>query len=204
MHCGSVWFLFPADLHRVMQKQFYWIGVFLLVMWLVYFVDLLIPYDLSSWGLRPRTLSGLPGIVLMPLLHGGISHLFGNTISLAILLGLLAGSRAKPWLSVCLIVLLGGILLWVIGRNYVHVGASGLAFGLIGLLIVSGFLERRLVAIGVALLVGLMFGGTVLWGLIPGAGGAVSWEGHFCGLAAGVAVAYLTLAKPSWFSNRNF
>ena len=187
-----------------MQEKLYWIGVFLLVLWLVFVVDIFVPYDFTNAGLQPRTASGLPGIVLMPFLHGSIGHIFSNTVSLAILLGLLAGSRNSPWLSVVLITLLSGALLWIVGRNQIHIGASGLAFGLIGLLVVTGFLEKRLVSIGVALLVGLMFGGTLLSGLIPSFRGNVSWDGHYCGLAAGIAVAFLADRRPSWFSSRNF
>lgn len=182
----------------------YWIGVFLLVLWLVFFVDVMIPYDLTVWGLRPRTIGGIPGVVLMPFLHGGVSHLFGNTVSLAILLGLLAGSRSRPWLSVCLIIGLSGALLWIIGRGDIHVGASGLAFGLIGLLVVSGFLEKRPLAIAVAVLVGLLFGGTVLTGLVPDFSGNVSWDGHLCGITAGVGVSILAAKKPSWFRAGDF
>ena len=187
-----------------MRKELYWVGIVLLVLWLVFIVDFVVPYQLTDWGLRPRTVSGLPGILLMPLLHGSVSHLFGNTISLAILLGLLVSSRQKPWLYVTLIVSIGGILLWLIGRESIHIGASGLAFGLIGLMIVSGFLERRLVPIGVALVVGLLFGGTLLSGLVPDFGSQVSWDGHLCGLVSGAGVAYLASQRPSWFSSRDF
>lgn len=188
----------------MMRNELYWVGVFLLILWLVFIVDVMIPYHLTDWGLQPRTASGIPGVLLMPFLHGNVGHIFSNTVSLAILLTLLSGSRSKPWLCVGLIILLSGVLLWLIGRNQIHVGASGVAFGVIGLLIVSGFLEKRPVAIGVAVLVGLLFGGTVLSGLIPDFGGNVSWDGHFCGLVAGVATACLSAKNPSLFSNRDF
>ena len=176
---------------RDLQKEFYWIGVFLLALWLVRIVDATIPFALVDYGLRPRRLIGLVGIVTMPFLHGDFGHLFSNTASLGILLGLLVGSQKSPWRLALLTSVLGGSLLWLVGRDANHVGASGLVFGLIGLLIVSGFLRQRLVPVGVAILVGILFGGTLLSGILPGGDQLVSWDGHLCGLIGGVAVAFL-------------
>jgi hypothetical protein len=61
---------------------------------------------------------------------------------LFVLLVLLAGSRAESWEVVVLVVFLGGFLLWLCGREAVHIGASGLIAGLGAFLIVSGFLEH--------------------------------------------------------------
>lgn len=172
-----------------MKKEFYWIGVLLLVLWLIRIVDAFIPYDFAVWGLVPRTLRGLTGIALMPFLHASFSHLFSNTFSLAILLGLMVGSRKSPWVLIGLTSVAGTCLLWLAGRSANHVGASGLVFGLIGFLIVSGFMRRTLVHVGVAILVGVLFGGTLLSGILPGAEG-VSWDGHLCGFLGGAAVAF--------------
>ncbi len=173
-----------------MRKDFYYVGAFLVAIWLVYIVDTIIPYTLTDWGIHPRRLNGLPGIALMPLLHGSLFHIFSNTISLAILLFLLVGSRDRPWPIIASIILLGGCLLWLVGRDANHIGASGLVFGLIAQMIASGIFERKLIPILIALLVGFLFGGTLLWGIIPRMGGEVSWDGHLCGAIGGVAVAY--------------
>ncbi len=53
----------------------------------------------------------------MPFLHAGIGHLLSNTIPLAILLTLLAGSRANSVQVVVELILLGGALLWLLGRS---------------------------------------------------------------------------------------
>ncbi|MCU0979387.1 MAG: hypothetical protein MUF25_09500, partial [Pirellulaceae bacterium] len=44
--------------------------------------------------------------------------------------------------------------------NATHVGASGLIFGLIAFLIVSGFREKRIVPLIASLIVGFLYGGT--------------------------------------------
>jgi membrane associated rhomboid family serine protease len=131
------------------------------------------------------------GIPAMPFLHANLQHILSNTVPLFVLLVLLAGSRAESWEVVVLIVFLGGFLLWLCGREAVHIGASGLIAGLGAFLIVSGFLERRFVPLVIALVVGFFYGGALLSGIIPRFGAQVSWDGHLCGMAAGVITAVI-------------
>ena len=173
-----------------MKRDLYFVGVFLFVIWLIYIVDAIIPYALNDWGVVPRTVTGLVGIPLMPFLHGGFYHVLTNTISLGILLTLLVGLQRNHWPIVAAIGLGNGMLVWVFARPGSHIGASGLVFGLIGFLIVNGVLRKRPVAIGVAILVGFLFGGTLISGVIPRIGSQVSWEGHLLGALAGAFVAY--------------
>ncbi len=174
-----------------MRKDFYYVAAFIVAIWLVYVVDSIIPYTLTNWGVQPRRLIGLVGIPLMPFLHGNFFHIFSNTVSLAILLLLLVSSREQPWPVVAALVLAGGSLLWIVGRDANHIGASNLVFGLIAMMIGSGIFDKKLVPIVVALVVGFLFGGTLLWGIMPQIGGQVSWDGHLCGAVAGAAVAYI-------------
>ena len=102
---------------------------------------------------------------------------------------LLAGSRARSWEVVVAVSVLGGLLLWVFGRSANHVGASGLISGLTMFLIVSGFREGRIVPLLIALLVGFLYGGSLVMGVIPRFGSNVSWDGHLCGAIAGAIVA---------------
>jgi len=158
--------------------------------WIVSVASFFVPW-LQGFGLVPRSLSGLIGIPLMPFLHGGLGHLISNTIPLIVLLTLLAGSKAKSWEIVISIIGLNGALLWLFGRNAVHVGASGLVFGLATFLMVSGFLEKRIIPMIIAVVVALMYGMSLLFGMIPRFGSSVSWDGHICGAIAGALVAYL-------------
>lgn len=174
-----------------MPDRLYSISVLILAMWLVFLVDATIPARLTDWGLVPRTWHGLVGIPLMPLLHGSIGHLLGNTLSLIVLLVLLSGLKSDRWQIVTGIVLLNGALLWLFGRKAIHVGASGLIFGLIAFLIVSGLREKRPIPLAVSLLVGVLYGGTLVAGVIPFWGSGVSWDGHLCGAVSGALIAYL-------------
>ena len=180
--------------HRIVEELNGIVG-FVAGIWLVFLIDCVLPVEFSAFGLAPRHASGLPGIVTMPFLHGSWPHLLQNSISLSMLLCLLAGSRANSSQIVVAIVLLGGSLLWLFGRsNAIHIGASGLIYGLITFLIVAGFLERRLVALATAILVGLIYGATLISGVLPFAVGEnVSWDGHLSGAVAGVFVARMVI-----------
>lgn len=178
-------------MQHTIREEFRGIAAFIAALWVVWLVDLILPIKLTEWGIQPRSIGGLIGIPLMPFLHGGLGHLLGNTIPLVILLTLLAGSRSNSWGVVIGVVLLGGGLLWCLGRsNSTHVGASGLIYGLVAFLIVTGFLERRIVPLGIALLVGFLYGTTLIFGVLPTMDKQVSWDGHLFGAVAGAIVAY--------------
>lgn len=180
---------------HTIRQELHWVLLLVGAMWLVALTDLVLPIDLNRFGLIPRTIGGLIGIPCMPFLHGGWGHLFNNTVPLLILLCLLAGSRADSRLIVAGLIALGGLLLWLFGRSSVHIGASGLVYGLVAFLIAAGFLERRLVASGVAILVGVLYGTTLLWGILPSSNSSVSWDGHLFGAIAGVMLSYSTATK---------
>ena len=180
---------------KAMQKRLYFVGIFVLSLWLVFIVDCIVPQDIHEWGIIPRTIGGLVGIPLSPFLHASLTHLLGNTISLAILLSLLVGTHSRPWLVVGAIALLGGALLWLMGTSNNHIGASGIAFGLIAYMLVTGFVERKPKSIAIALAVAFFFGGTLISGVIPKLGSNVSWDGHLFGAIAGAGVAYFLHEK---------
>ena len=181
--------------HTIRQEHH---GIVLFVggIWAVFLATCAFP-SLDSFGVVPRTLIGLIGIPASPFLHANLNHLIGNTIPLLVLLMLLAGSRARSWEIVLEVALLGGLLLWLFGRHATHIGASGLIFGLAAFLIVSGIRERRTIPLVVAVVVGFLYGGTLLWGVLPSVGPDISWDGHLSGVIAGAAVAYVLTRKPA-------
>ena len=175
------------NVHTV-RRDFGRIAAFLALIWIVFALDRFLP--LESFGLIPRTLGGLSGIVAMPFLHGDFGHLMSNTVPLAVTLLLLAGSRANSGAIVVLITLLGGAGLWLFGRQALHIGASGLVFGLIAFHIFAGIFERRAQSLVISLVIGLLYASTLLQGVLPMQHG-VSWDGHLFGALAGVVVALL-------------
>lgn len=178
----------PRNVHTI-KRDLAGVALLIVIIWIVFALDHFLP--LEQLGLIPRTFRGLVGIVAMPFLHGDFAHLLGNSVPLAVTLLLLAGSRANSGAIVVLITLFGGIGLWLFGREALHIGASGLVFGLIGFHIFAGIFERRLQSVIISAIVGLLYASTVIQGVMPFQQG-VSWEGHLIGALSGAAVALIT------------
>lgn len=160
------------------------------VMWLVEIIDLLPHTPFDGWGIRPRQLQGLTGIVLAPFLHDGFGHLIGNTIPFLVLGCIIAASGTQRFLQVTVIVgLFAGLGTWLVGTAHtVHIGASGLVFGYLTYLVARGFFEHHVGQIVVGLVV-LFFYGSILWGVLPRPG--VSWQGHVFGAIGGLVAAWV-------------
>lgn len=165
--------------------------------WVVYLINLplqLSPYNLNQFGLEPRTLHGLIGIFTMPFLHDGFNHLIGNTVPLVVLLSMLAFTRQNPKRIILCLTVMSGVMLWVLGRHKIHVGASGLIYALAVYLMAAGFFERKIASAITAILVVILYG-SLFWGLLPTAGQYVSWEGHLLGAVAGGFFAAMTTER---------
>ncbi len=169
-------------------------AIFVGTIWVIFILDRILP--LEKLALFPRHISGLPGILFSPFLHQDLAHIVGNSLPLIALLTLLAGSRADSRKAVVAIIACSGSLLWLFGRSVPVIGASGLVFGLIGFLITSGLMERRAIAMAVSLFVGLTYGTTLLFGVLPGQPG-VSWDGHLFGAVGGVICAWALARRRS-------
>ena len=164
------------------------VAMLVAVMWVVEIIDLIPGTDLDRWGIQPRELAGLVGIVTAPFLHNGLAHLISNTIPFLILGGLIPASGVAQFFRVTLIVgLTAGLGTWLTGQaNSLHIGASGLVFGYLTYLLARGLFERKLVYLAVGLIVLFLYG-SVLWGLVPRPG--ISWQGHLFGALGGVLAA---------------
>lgn len=175
----------------------------LLLIWALAVVDLLTGRRLwRHLGIQPRCLEGLPGILVAPLLHQDFRHTAANSAPLVILgsLILLQGLEVLG-LVTALCWLLSGIGIWLLGRKgTIHLGASGVIFGYLGYLLLRGYFDRSIPAITLAILAGLLYGGT-LWGLLPLQRGK-SWVGHGSGFLAGAIVArHLEGIQTWWMQN---
>ncbi|HUM72415.1 MAG TPA: rhomboid family intramembrane serine protease [Chloroflexota bacterium] len=169
------------------------LGGFIFLIWFVELVDWLI-FDgaLDGYGIKPRTVNGLIGILYAPFLHGGFGHLMANTMPILILGGLIVISRGlKEFLIVTgLVMVIGGLGTWLVGPSFsVHIGASGLVFGYFGFLLLMAYFVRSCQAIVVAAVVLFVYGG-LIWGILP-RGDGISWQSHLFGLVGGILAAYL-------------
>ena len=163
---------------------------FVALIWVIQLWNWGLNLGLARFGVRPREWAGLPGILLAPLLHGGFSHLIANSLPLLVLGTVMLHLYPNSALKVIPAAYLGpGIAVWLFARASVHVGASGLVYGLVSYIFVAGLIRRDKRAIAASLLVCFLYG-TLVWGILPIKPG-VSWETH---LAAGLIGLVLAIA----------
>ncbi|MEU0720286.1 rhomboid family intramembrane serine protease [Streptomyces lavendulocolor] len=167
------------------------------LLWLLEGVDLLTGHALDTYGVSPREVAELRDLVPAAFLHFGFGHVAANTVPLLVFGFLAALGGVRRFLAVAaLIVVVDGLGVWLVSPAYsVTAGASGLIFGLFGYLLVRGFVDRKPADIVVGLLIGAVWGGTILLGITPTQSG-VSWQGHLFGLLAGVAAAFVFRRRP--------
>jgi membrane associated rhomboid family serine protease len=166
------------------------IGAFTALLYLIEIVDAAMSGRLDQFGIQPRTLGGLDGVLWAPLLHHGWAHLFANTLPV-LLFGFLAmSSGIGQWVMVTLTIwLFSGLGVWLVGGEGTTVGASGIAFGWLAFLLVRGIFNRAFGQIVVAVAL-FMYWGSTLLGVLPGNPG-VSWQGHLFGAIGGILAAWL-------------
>ena len=176
--------------------------IYLSVVWMVFIslvevFNALIDHRLNYYGIYPRTTEGLVGIIVSPILHSDSVHLVSNVLPLGVFMVLvMQHGIVRFWLATFVIILIGGGLVWLLGRDAIHIGASGLIFGYFSFLIIAGIRSGDLKLIAIAIAVGLGYG-SILIGLDPRQL-TVSWEAHLFGLLAGIlAAVWLSTKKTS-------
>ena len=162
---------------------------FIALLWAIDFLNVVLGLDLQRFGVRPREPAGLAGILLAPLLHGGLSHLISNSVPLLVLGTGMLYLYPNSALKVLPAVYLGpGLAVWLLGReSSVHIGASGLVYGLVAYIFTAGVIRRDRRAIAASMLVFFLYG-TLVWGVFPIKPG-VSWETHLAAALIGLAMA---------------
>lgn len=159
------------------------------VLWVIQFANAAVHYRLNILGIQPREIFGLVGIPCSPFLHGSYNHLFFNSIPLFLLLNLMLAYGWHPFVVYTVnIALFGGLMTWLLGRNALHVGASGVIMGYMGFLLMQAIHQRTAYSVILGILA-LYYCGSILLSLFP-SDVKTSWEGHVFGFAAGLAVGY--------------
>lgn len=156
----------------------------------VYFLEFVGVGSFRQWGIRPREIEGLWGILFSPFLHGSREHLFNNSIPTLVLgSALFFFYREIAWKTLIWIMLMGGFWVWVSARAHTnHIGMSGVVYGLVSFLFLSGILRKHIGLIAISMLMVFMYG-SLIWGIFPIKEG-VSWEGHLWGAISGVILAW--------------
>lgn len=172
-----------------------WPLFFVLALWIVFWVEVRFKIDLSSYGVLPRTASGLKGIILSPFLHGDIKHLYNNSIPLLFLIAVLRYFYREVSLQVLVFgILLSGLGTWLIGRESYHIGASGLIYVLVSFIFFKGIQTQYYRLVALSLVIVMLYGGMV-WYIFPEVENGISWEGHLAGFITGFLFSLLYKAE---------
>lgn len=161
----------------------------------------------SIFGLKPRSLQGLFGVIFSPFLHGSFSHLMSNIPSFFFLTWALfymykpIAKKVFTWGWV-----ITGVWTWIFAQSGNHVGASGMVYFLVIFLFFSGLIRKEKSLISLSLVVVFYHAG-IIWGVVPWENligeeiwrltpeqlrmvYKVSWEGHLMGAITGAILAF--------------
>ncbi len=164
--------------------------LFLFLIWFVKFIEFGLETDFVQLGIYPLKSKGLLGIITAPFIHADIKHLFDNSIPVFFLsLALFYFYREVAYRVILIAWISTGILVWFVGREAYHIGASGIIYSLAAFLLVSGILKKNRNLLAISLLVIFLYG-SMVWGLLP-YDYKISWESHLMGAITGVFLAIL-------------
>lgn len=159
-----------------------------LAIWTVYWYEIRFQVNLNQYGIYPRSLKGLRGIIFSPFLHGSVGHLYNNTIPIAMLTAALVYFYRNIAFKVLLLgILLSGFITWLIARPSYHIGASGLIYVLATFIFFKGIFSKYYRLVALSLIVVFIYG-SLLWYIFPLKEG-ISWEGHLGGFITGLVLA---------------
>lgn len=184
-----------GKLQKNVRKSLIWPAYLIGLLWVIELFQVLSGLSFKMLGIWPRHWETWYGVFLAPLLHSGFPHLLANTPPLYVLTAMVLFFYRKVAIaSFNMIYLLTGLAVWIFGRdNAVHIGASGVVYGLVAFVFWNGIFRRNLKSIVLALIVLFYYGG-MFTGILPGKED-VSWESHLLGGLVGVFTSF-------WFMKR--
>ena len=181
---------------KISANTFIFPLLILLSMSLVKSLELKTGSDWGQFGVFPKEIYGLKGVLFSPFIHGSIKHLFNNLIPLFFLLSAMIHFYNKLAYIIYFIIHIGaGLILWFIGREVFHIGASGIVYGLASFMFFSGIFRKNTQLLAFSLLITFLYG-SMVWGIFPETvKKGVSWEGHLSGAIIGFILSIVFLKK---------
>jgi len=166
----------------------------ILFMWFVYWFEITYGYNFNEYGIYPRTLKGLRGVLFSPFIHANFWHLFNNSLPLFMLMTAILYFYREIAYKVLIVGSLGlGLLTWSIGRPAYHIGSSGVVYLLMSFMLFSGLIKKNSRLIAVSFIIIFIYGGLV-WYMLP-IDKKISWEGHLSGFIIGLLLAIVYRKK---------
>jgi membrane associated rhomboid family serine protease len=182
IHRQGPWFTIEIKMKKKINIVFFFIAM----CWIVSIISWIASFDLNYLGIHPRHAGGMVGILFSPFFHGSYSHLVVNTVPLFVLsIVLLFFYEKIAFLVIMIVWIVGGGLTWALARSGIHIGASGLIYGIAAFLISFGILKRNFTSIVISVIITTVYGGSMVASILP-TGVAVSWEGHLFSAVSGV------------------
>ena len=165
----------------------------LLIPWLQELVDQLLFG--GNWNLPMTPGGSFLGVLTAPFSHSGFGHLLANSLTFLPLSWLVLLRGRRDYLAVWLGVYATAIPVWLLWPNGSH-GLSGVVYGLLGYLLLIGWIEKRPLSLLLSVLALVIYAG-VLPSLLPiFSPPGVSWIGHLSGFAGGLLAA-MAVARES-------
>lgn len=181
---------FDQELKKNITRAFFLPAMLFILLWCIKGFEFISGISFANFGILPHKPEGLPGIILAPLIHADLNHLFYNSISLLVLMTtIFYFYRPLAFKIVILIWLVTGFCVWLGGRKAYHIGASGLVYGFAAFLFFSGVWRRNIKLLAISLMVIFLYGG-LIWGIFPFVP-EMSWESHLFGGLTGTIFAFL-------------
>ena len=163
---------------------------FLFLIWFIKLTETGLDASFVRFGVFPQKAQGIPGILFGPLIHADFKHLADNSVPIFLLsLAVFFFYREIAYRVFFLVYFLSGALVWVVGRDAYHIGASGLIYGFAAFIFFSGIIRKNISLMAISMLVIFLYG-SLIWGLLP-YDYRISWESHLMGALAGVALAFI-------------
>lgn len=181
-----------ANEQKNIIRSLYFPLALIALLWVIKLGEIITHTDLAFLGVLPQKLSGLPGILTAPLIHGSIKHISSNSVPLFVLTWcLFYFYRPIAVKTFLLIWVITGLCVWVGGREAYHIGASGVIYGLAGFLFFSGIFRKDIRLLAITMLVTFLYG-SLVWGIFPDffPEENISFESHFWGLVTGIILAF--------------
>lgn len=178
---------------------------FLMLMWLVHLSNLFFDLNLFKYGIFPREVSGLKGILLSPLIHStkDFSHIINNSTPFFILgWSLFYFYRKIAWLVLSASWIVGGLFVWIAARDSYHVGMSGVVYSLAFYLFFSGVFRKDMRLLAISLFVVFLYG-SMIWGIFP-LDDSVSFESHLLGGIVGLVLAFFLQDEGATFKKKKY
>lgn len=172
-------------------------------MWFVFVVELFLNTSFYKFGIFPKNILGLKGIIFSPFIHGDYKHLVNNTLPIFILSWALSYFYRN--ISTVVFILswfVGGLFVWLAARSSFHIGMSGIIYSLAFFIFFSGVFRKEPRVMAISLFVVFIYG-SMVWGIFP-IDVSVSFESHLAGALLGTGLAYFYRNEGATFVKKKY